>query len=236
MKKHVYLLLPALFLAVNLQSQSLNQVLDAHFEAVNQKKTLEVKTVTMNGRIMQMGMELPMVMKMKRPDKVRMELNIQGQEMVTAYDGVNGWMIAPWIGPDPQDMPADQLKDMKERADFEGDLWNYEEKGHKAEFQGKADMEGTDAWVIRLTKKNGDVATFYIDTDSYLLIKQKTRTVINGVEVESEQIPGNYKLYSGIPMPTSIESRAMGQSVQIIFDNIEFDVLLDDGIFARPVK
>ncbi len=229
------LLLAGMFLG-SVQAQTLKEVLDGYFEANNQKKSLEIKSMVMNAKVVQMGMEIPMVMKIKKPDKVRMEMNIQGQQMVTAFDGKDGWMIAPWMGTGVQDLPTDQLKDMKERADFEGDLWNYEAKGHTAEFLGKQDMEGTPTYVIKLNKKNGDVVTYYIDADSYILLKQVTQTTINGSPMETEQLYSNYKMVNGIPVPMNIETRAMGQSAQIVFDSVQYDVELDDSIFSRPTQ
>lgn len=56
-------------LFTGLQAQTLEQILSRHFEAVNQKKTLEVQTTVMKVRVLQMGMEMPMVIKIKNPTR-----------------------------------------------------------------------------------------------------------------------------------------------------------------------
>lgn len=219
-----------------LQAQTLEQVLNRHFEAVNQKKTLEVQTTVMKARVLQMGMEMPMVIQMKKPNKIRMEMDIQGQQMITAFDGSRGWMMAPFAGPGVQDLPSEQLSGLKDQANFEGDLWKYAEKGHTAELLGKQDVDGKSAYAVKLTKKNGDVVTFFLDADTYLPVKQVTRTLMNGNPVEGTQVFTNYKTVSGIPVAMNVETSSMGQKTMMVIDEVEFDVALDDKIFARPVK
>ena len=90
------------------QGQDLKNILEQHFTAVGQEKLMKIKTFTIYGKIVQMGTEFSFVQRMKTPDKFRMEADIQGQQMVQAFDGENGWYIAPWIGPDPQDLAGPQ--------------------------------------------------------------------------------------------------------------------------------
>jgi outer membrane lipoprotein-sorting protein len=189
----------------------------------------------MKAKINQMNMELPMVMKVKRPNKFRMEMTLQGQEMVQAYDGENGWMVAPWMSMEPQDLVGDQLKQAMEQADIDGALWNYKDKGHSAELVGKEDMEGTEVYNIKLTKKEGDVQNYYVDTETFILLKIKSKIMAQGTEVEVESMFGNYKQFdNGIVMPMSIEQKTSMGSATIVIEEVEFGVELDDAIFTRP--
>ena len=215
-------------------AQDLDGVLKKHFKAIGQEKLAEQQTILVTGKVMQMGMELPMVMKIKRPNKYRMEAEVQGSKMITAFDGDNGWMIAPWISPDPQDLAGEQLEQAKEQADINGDLWNYAEKGHTAELMGTEDMEGTEVYKIKLNKKNGDTQYYYIDTENYILLKMTTKTTRQGTELEVDNVFSNYKDFDGIIMPMNIESRAMGQVSQIVFEDVQFGVEIPDSLFAKP--
>jgi len=189
-----------------------------------------------NATVMQMGMELPVVIKYKRPNKFRTEVNIQGQSIVQAFDGTDGWQIIPMVSPDPTDLVGEQLKQAAEQADIDGQLWNYKEKGSTVELTGKEDMEGTEVYHIKLTTKDGDVQNYYIDAETYLLLKVKSTLNIQGQEIEAENIMGNYRNFDGIVMPMSIESKAMGQSSQIVINTVDFNVTLEDSVFTRPVK
>ena len=218
------------------QGQDLKYILEQHFSVVGQEKLAEVKTIIVYGKIMQMGTEFPFVQKMKSPNKFRIEATIQGQMMIQAFDGENGWFIAPWIGPDPQDLTGVQLKQAKEQANIEGDLYHWEEKGHQAEYIGTEDMEGTEVFNIKLTKKEGDEIFYFIDSESYVILKETRKMTMQGTEMEIESFPGNYEMINGIAFPMSIKTNTMGQTTEIVFDSVKIDLELDDSIFVRPAQ
>ena len=224
----------AFFTVVN--GQDLSEILDQHFSVVGQEKLAEVKTITVYGKIIQMDTEFSFVQKMKNPNKFRMEANIQGQQMIQAFDGENGWLIAPWIGPDPQDLAGVQLKQTKEQANIEGDLYNWEEKGHQAEYMGTEDMEGTEVYKIKLTKKEGDEIFYFIDSESYVILKETRKMTVQGNEMEIESFPSNYEMINGIAFPMSIKTNTMGQVTEILFDSVKIDLEMNDSIFVRPVQ
>ncbi len=226
------ILIAAFFTFVN--GQDLSEILDQHFSVVGQEKLAEVKTITVYGKIMQMGMEIPFVQRMKKPSMFRMEADIQGQQMVQAFDGENGWCIFPWISLDPQDLTGAQLKQAKEQTDIEGELYNWKEKGHQAEYMGTEDVEGTETHKIKLTKKEGDEIFYYIDSESYVILKETRKMTVQGSEIEIESFPGNYEVFDGIVFPMSIKTNTMGQETEILFDSVKIDLELDDSIFVRP--
>jgi len=228
------ILIAAFFTVV--KGQDLSEILDQHFSVVGQEKLMKIKTLTIYGNIVQMGTEFSFVQKVKKPDKFRMEADIQGQKMIQAFNGDDGWYIAPWIGPDPQDLTGDQLKQAKEQTNIEGDLYNWEEKGHQAEYMGTEDMEGTEVYKIKLTKKEGDEIFYYIDSEAYIILKESRKMTMQGSEVEIESFPGNYEMIDGIAFPMSVKTNIMGNETQVLFDSLKFDLELDDSIFIRPGK
>lgn len=238
MKKLFLFTLLTSLMAGMLQAQTLDEVLKKHFEASGQEKLAGMKTIQITGKVIQagMGMEMPMTMKIKRPDKFRMEADVQGTKMVSVINGDKGWMIAPWISTEPQDLAGEQFEQTKEQADIDGDLWHYADKGHTAELLGKEDMEGTQVYKIQLNKKNGDTQYYYIDADTYILLKVTTKTSRQGMELTVDNIFSNYKMVDGVVMPMSIESSAMGQSSQIVLDDVQFNVDIPDSLFEKPVK
>jgi len=228
------IIIAAFFTVVH--GQDLSEILDQHFTVVGQEKLMKIKTFTIYGNIVQMGTEFSFVQKVKKPDKFRMEADIQGQKMIQAFSGDDGWYIAPWIGPDPQDLTGQQLKQAKEQTNIEGDLYNWEEKGHLVEYLGTEDMEGTEVYKIKLTKKDGDEIFYYIDSEAYIILKESRKMTVQGNEMEIESFPGNYEMLDGIAFPMSIKTNTMGQETQVLFDSVKFDLELDDSIFNRPVQ
>ena len=218
------------------QAQSVNEVLEKHFEAIGQEKLVKVETYTVKAKISQMGMDLPMVMKMKKPNKFRMEMDMMGQKMVQAYNGEKGWVIAPWISNDPQELTGAELQQAIDQADIEGELYNYESKGHQAELIGKENMDGTDVYNIKLTNKNGSVKNYYIDASKNVIVQVKAKAVSMGQEVNVTQKLSDYKDIEGVLIATKITSETpMGDGV-IVMEEVKFNEVVDDSIFERPAK
>ncbi|NOR73560.1 MAG: hypothetical protein GQ525_00215 [Draconibacterium sp.] len=238
MKKSIAILLLFLFVAsINIaQAQSLDDVLKKHFKAVGQEKLVAAQTFYMKAKISQMGMELPMEMRMERPNKFIVETEMQGQKMIQAFDGEKGWMIAPWISTEPQELAGEQLKQAMEQADFEGELYNYEAKGHSVDFVGKVNVDGKEAYRIKLTAKDGSIKNYFIDAETDLIFKVKAKVSAMGQEVEVEQKMSDYKDFGGVIMATKMESITALGNVSIIIEEFQVNQKFDEAIFKQPVK
>ena len=88
----------------------------------------EIESFYIKVNVSQMGMEMPMEMKSKKPDKFIINIDIQGQKMIQAFDGEKGWMIIPMMSPDPQELAGEQLQQVREQVNMEGELYNYKKK------------------------------------------------------------------------------------------------------------
>jgi hypothetical protein len=118
-----------------------------------------------------------------------------------------------------------------------GPLTNYKEKGSTVELIGKEDMEGTEVFKIMLTKKNKDVVYYYIDASTFLILKETSKVKFQDKEIEAETYYSNYKTINGITLATTSEQKSGGQlQEQITMDKIEFDVPMDDALFAMPAE
>jgi outer membrane lipoprotein-sorting protein len=235
--KRILILTSLMLIAfISMHAQSLDKVLEKHFEVVGQEKLAALQSFVLNAKISQMGMEMPMVMKMKKPNKFRMEIDMQGQKMIQAFDGEKGWMIAPWISSDPQDLAGDELKMAMDQADMEGELYNYEKKGHSAELIGKVNSDGTEAYRIKLTTKDGTVKNYFIDAKTYLVLKTKATISAMGQSVDVETKMMDYKEIDGIKMAMKMESSTPMGIHTVIVEEVKLNEKIDDSIFARPAK
>jgi outer membrane lipoprotein-sorting protein len=203
-------------------------------------KLKAVQSVRMTGKMtVGPGIEAPVVLEMKRPKSMRLDLSIQGMTITQAYDGTTGWMINPMSGrTDPEPLPSEMTKLVEEQADMDGPLMDYKTKGSTVEFLGKDKAEGTDCYKLKLTLKNGDVRTFYIDADSFLLVKLESKTTVRGTDQLSDTIVGDYKDVGGMMMAHSMDSGQAGQPMRqkMTIDKIDINVVIDDARFTMPVK
>jgi hypothetical protein len=183
------------------------------------------------------GFEAVVVQENKRPNRVRQEFSLQGMTGINAYDGRAGWKIEPWQGKkDPEALSEEELRDITEESDFDGPLINYQQKGNRVELVGTEQVEGTDAFKLKVTLANGDVRTYYMDTDYYVPIRIDTKRIIRGAEQETETSLGDYKQVAGVYLPYSFETGQRGSQDRgkITYQKIEANLPLDDQRFTQP--
>jgi hypothetical protein len=238
MKKSLFTLVAISIVAfVNLaNAQSVNEVLDNHFKAVGQQKLSDIKSFYIKAKVSQMGMEMPMEMKIKKPDLFLMTVDVQGQKMIQAFDGEKGWMIFPMMGPDPQPLEGDQLAQAKQQVNMEGELYNYAEKGSTAELIGKVNIEGNELYRIKLTSSDGNSKDYFIDSKTYFINRVKAKVSAQGQTVDVEQIMSDNKTVDGITMPMKIETKSPMGTGTIIMEEVRYNEKFDDAIFKQPAK
>ena len=217
-------------------SQTVDELIAKNIEAMGgYKKWKAIQSMKITGLIQTQGMEMPFVRYAKRPNLLRIEATMQGQTMIQAYDGKTPWWIFPFMGStDPQKMPPDQAEDFIQQADFDGPMIDYQKKGHKIELAGKEEVEGTEAYKLKITLKNGQVLHVYLDPEYYLEIKQTTFRKSQGAEFEVETYFGDYKEVEGILLPHSIQIQAGIQKTSLSIEKVEFNVEMDDSLFTMP--
>jgi outer membrane lipoprotein-sorting protein len=222
----------------SLMSQSLDDILKEHFSAIGQDNIIKVNTQKLTGKMLQGGIEIPFTMMTKRPEKIRVEGTFQGLTFIQNYNGKEGWNLNPFAGvTDPQPMSEEDLKEMHYQADMDGMLWNWNEKGYTVTFDGKDDMEGTSCYKIKVDTKEGDSFTYYIDSDSYLILRSNTKMQRLGNEIESDTYFSNYNMVEGIAFPGKIETKMKDQLMgTLVIENVELNTELDDTLFEKPVN
>jgi hypothetical protein len=238
-RKFVLALCATAFIGVAAFGQTADELIEKNIKAQGgTEKIKALKSVRMTGKMKMGPIEAPFTMSKARPGAVRIDFTVQGMTGTQAYDGTTGWAVMPFMGKtDPEKMSDDQVKDIKDEADFDGPMFDYKSKGNKVEYLGKADVQGTPAYKLKVTTKDGNEQTVYLDADSYLAIKSEGKRKIQGQEVETESTIGNYKEVEGMLFPTQIDNHAKGQNGMgqtITIDKIELNPALEAASFKMP--
>jgi outer membrane lipoprotein-sorting protein len=226
-----------------LMAETLEEILAKNLEVRGGEEAILAVKSTRSTGTMRMGgsaagaLEVPFTAEFKRPGKVRIEFTVQGMTAIRAYDGEVGWSVLPFMGKtEPEEMAEDQLKDIKEQADFDGLLVNYKEKGHTVELVGTEEVDGTPAYKLKVTKANGDIVNLYLDQEYYIEFKADTTREVQGAEVKVSTVFGDYKEVEGLlfahSMEISFEGNPAGQVLTM--ENIELNVDIDDERFTMP--
>lgn len=218
------------------QDMTLEQVLEKHYEAIGgleDWKDLESFQASGTMSMPAQGLEAPFTMLAKRPNKIRIEFTVQGMTGVQAYDGETAWMLMPFMGKtDPEKMPDAMAEGLKQDADIDGPLIGYEEEGSQVELVGMEETEGTQAYKIKVTRKNGDVHYYFLDAEHFIPIKiEGTRTQM-GQEIQFETILSDYKEVGEVLMPYSIQNQPGGPNITL--EQIQTNVSVEDGRFSMP--
>lgn len=230
-------LLPAFSVA---RAQTVDEVLAKHYEAQGGLEKLKaIQTLRMTGRMaMGPGMEAPIVIEKKRPSKSRLDFSFNGMTGTQVYDGSGGWTLMPFMGQtSPTALSPEESKEMAERADFDGPLVDWKEKGNTVELAGKEAIEGADAFKLKLTNKSGKVTWYYLDAETYLIVKEAGKRMMRGTEIDGESYLSDYKDVNGLMMPfTTTQGMKDSDRKQVMsIDKIEINVPIDDSRFAMPV-
>jgi outer membrane lipoprotein-sorting protein len=218
---------------------TLEQVIAKNLEAKGgEDKIRAIKTVSIEGNMMMgPGMEAPLTWIWMHPNKMRMAFQVQGMEGIQAFDGETAWMVMPFMGKtEPEEMTAEQTQSLQEEADFQGPLMDYEKKGYQVELLGKEDVEGTEAYKIKVTYGSGSIAYIYLDAEYFLEIKQESKRKVQGQEIEGVMSVGGYKDVDGIMVAHSrtIQPKGAPAGQTITFNTIQFNTDVDESLFSMP--
>ena len=144
-------------------------------------------------------------------------------------------MINPLAGQsDPTPIPEDQVKEAQATLEVGGGLFNYKEKGAKAELVGKEKVESVDAIKLKLTNKDGKESFYYIDPATNYLIKHEVMINAQGQDMTMTSLFSNYKKTDiGYVIPYTTV-RNQGFEMTITVNKVEFNKDIDPKIFEMP--
>ena len=145
----------------------------------------------------------------------RVDFGIQGLDIIQAYDGHEAWRVNPLQGrKDAEKMSADEARALADAALVDGPLLAARGDGSRVDYLGREDFDGTNAYKLKVTQKDGDEFTYWLDPDTYLEIKIDESRKIRGAEQTTETELGDYEKIAGVYFPMSVESWTQGQPTQ----------------------
>lgn len=181
--------------------------------------------------------QLPFVMDLKRPGKMRFELEFRGDTAIQAYDGASGWKLRPFLGRrDIEPFSQDEMKQASQQQELDGFLIDYAAKGTRVESEGIEKVEGHDAYKLKLTLKDGQERHVWVDAASFLEIKIDGTRRMDGKPRQVATWFRDYRSVNGLMLPFTIETSVDGVngSEGIHVEQVEINPKLADSRFTRP--
>ncbi len=232
MKKTTIILL-LLIASAFLEAQSLEEIIMKYSSAIKADRLSSVSTVRITGKTSAMGMEMPLTMIMKNPNKVKVVNVFNGREIVSVFDGEKGYSINPMTGSSkPVELKEDQLKQVQNNNIFSNELMRYYKNG-KLTLAGEENVNGKTAYKLKAEIEGGKPVFLYLDKNSYLLLKTSTLVTQMGASVKIESYMYDYSETDGVIIPMKTLAKVNGMDAAMItFDKVETDILVDDSVFS----
>lgn len=230
--KSIATLLAAVAVSLSALAQTADEVVDRHFEAIGGKDNWrKVTSMKMEATVSTQGMEIPVTLFQVHNKAMKQEINVMNMVGYVIMTTEGGWNFLPFMGQTaPEPMTSDEVEYGKDNLDIQGELLDYNAKGHSIELLGKEDIDGTECHKLRLTRKSGRSSTFLIDAQTFYIVRSVSKVKANGQEVDQTMNLSNYqKQPFGIVVPMSMENS--GLPAPLVVSKVEVNPTIEASVF-----
>jgi len=229
------------FSSLDIYSQTVDEVLSKYTEAIGGKANWDkIKSLKYTGYVSVMNMDIPYTQYAKRPGMWYHEMQVQGMKIIQSFDGKTGWMINPMLGSKkPEKTDDDITKSYKANSLMGGKLMNIKEMDYTVELIGTEQVDGKEVYNLKLTDKDGEATTFYIETSTFYIYKTISKKMRMGSEMNVETVFSNYTKVNDVMIPFIADQKIEGgqNMTQVItVDKVEVNGNIDDKIFVMPAE
>jgi hypothetical protein len=219
----------------SVKAQTADEIMEKRKAASGSENWSKIKTMKINLTMKQQGMDIPMTQTIVVDKAARVDITFMGMNNYQIINGNQGWKYMPIMGSDKVDtMKAEEIATLKEQVDFKKrQTVDYKADGGKAELDGKDTINNTMCYKVKVTDKDGDATTYFIDSKTYYTVRTESTVKKDEQEQEVTTTFDNYqKLDEGIVLPMAITT--MG--VEVAFKSVEINKPVDESIFKPDAK
>lgn len=219
---------------------TLDDILENYAEAVGGAEAWErISSLRQTGFVEGGPSALRVVISLKRPEKIRVDFEVDHQKGTQAFDGTTAWMFMPYAGQtEAVELSEDQSRGLRRQADLDGPLLGAAGKGVSRRLVGDDQVAGKAVWVIESSGPDGLQDTIFLDKSSFLPIRISSSILMMGRKVTITNDYSDYRIVGPVKMPYRVETSISGdQAIQILtLERIEIDPKLVDSIFSKPAS
>lgn len=213
------------------------QVLQKYVEASGGAAAYEKRKTTVmkaNLSLAAMGINGTIETWSKAPNKILVVTtipNVMTQKSV--YDGTTGWASDTLNG--TRALSGVELAALKREATFAADL-RWKEFYKSAEMTGVEKVGDRDAYVVKLTPKDGEgsPSTRYYDAKTFELLRSDSVNEGPTGTVPISTVFSDYREVSGVRVPFRLEATMSMGSMTVQITDVQVDIPVDDAKFAKP--
>jgi hypothetical protein len=130
------------------------------------------------------------------------------------------------------------MKQAAQQQELDGFLIDYKAKGSKVEADGMEQVNGHDAYKLKLTLKDGEVRHVWVDAKTFLDVKIDGTRRMDGKARQVATYMSDYRNVKGVKVPFVMETSVEGVngSERIAIKQVEVNPKLADAQFTRPAS
>ncbi len=212
-----------------LNAQSADDIVAKHIDAIGGKNWEKVKSMRMESKMTTQGAEVILTRTSVDKKAMRMDIMVMGMSGYSIVTNKDGWTYMPFQGQTKAEpMTADDVKNSQDELELKDAFMTFKDQGKKLEYIGTDDMDGTTCHKLKITDKDGMETTYFLDQESYYILKQIQKVKADGKEYETSTSFSNYKKTDeGVVYPMTIGSDWGDMEVT----KLEINPKIDESIF-----
>lgn len=198
----------------------------------------EVRTLELRGKFDAWSAPVDMTIARMRPQAYRFDYALFGAPATLASDGTTPWIAAAALGV-PEAQPLDEAwkRNIVEDTGFISRLQQLAAAGAPMELVGRAQVDGTPAWKLRLAPADAPAEVWYLDAATGLELKRESTTfdVFSGaIEMPMETYYMDFREVEGLEFPFR-EERHFGTRYHLfVVGAVRVNPPVDPSRFAAP--
>ena len=198
-------------------------------------KCVKSEVVTAN-LVTRKGEEGHVVVKLKMPDMIRIEVRSAEETYIVAYNGKKAWEYGTKSG--YHELRGKELEDVRFQAAFYvAPSTNFKDIFSKVVLKGVEEVNGFGCHILvaqPLPVYGIPPITLYVDKETYMVVKSVVTHNTRGGPVVSTTYFNSYEDVDGVMMPMNIISEAAGDLMELNNESVAWNEEIDQSYFDPP--
>lgn len=183
-----------------------------------------------------MGMNFPLTVLQKEPNLSKVLVDVQGMQIIEAYDGEVAWATNPFGGMTEPTKKNEEESAEAGKENFQDDLLDYKKKGNTVTYEGTEEYEGTETYKLKLTRADGVERIYFFDSE--LSIPIAVRSFVKTGQLKGQtvdNVTSDYQEVDGLMIPFSMKQSVNGQTMmEMVIKSVELNVPISNAEFEFP--
>ncbi len=227
MQKSTFLFLFFLLSVGSFAQSKLEKIVDKTIATMGGREKLSsIRTIKKSGYGEQGSIKYPVNYYAVNNKSERTDFSFNGMTGFTVITKDSGFNFNPFSGmAAAEKITPEDVKLSQDNFDLETPLVNFEKKGYTMELMENEDIDGVDAFQIKLIISENKTIFYFIDPDTYYIIRTTVKGISNGQDFKNSS---NYydfkKTADGLVMPFIVDN--------VTFTKIEINLSIDEKLFT----